>query len=86
MSHLHGLEGMAAHFLASPQGQKMIKNYLESPEGQVAIDAFLATPHGQHMAKMLLAKALDGLDIAPETKETIRTALKQKELPADQSG
>ena len=75
MSHLHGLEGMAAHFLASPQGQKMIRNYLESPEGQVSIDTFLATQHGQKMAKMLLTKALDRLDIPEETKESIRKAL-----------
>ena len=82
MSHLHGLEGMAAHFLASPQGQKVIRNYLESSEGQIAIDGFLATPHGQHMAKMLLVKALDGLDIPADTKEIIRTALKEKETPS----
>ena len=79
MSHLHGLEGMAAHFLASPQGQKMIRNYLASPEGQVSIDAFLATEHGQQMAMMLLSRALDGLDLPPETKGAIRAAIDGKD-------
>jgi len=79
MTNLHGLEGIAAHFLASPQGQKMIRNYLESPEGQVSIDTFLATPHGQQMAKLLLIKALNSLDIPEETKESVRKTLAGKE-------
>ena len=79
MSHLHGLEGMAAHFLASPQGQQMIRNYLSSPEGQVSIDSFLATEHGQQMALMLLSRALDGLRLPQETKDIIRAAINERE-------
>jgi hypothetical protein len=79
MSHLHGLGGMAAHFLASPQGQQTIRNYLASEEGQATFDAFLATPHGQQMAFLLLSKALDGLDLPDETKEVIRKAMAAKD-------
>ena len=75
MSHLHGLGGMAAHFLSTPQGQQMIREYLSTPEGQKAVDTFLLTPHGQQMAMLLLSRALDGLDLPPETKETIRNAI-----------
>jgi len=79
MSHLHGLGGMAAHYLASTQGQQTIRNYLATEEGQKTFDEFLATPHGQQTALMLLAKALDGLDLPVETKEIIRKAMADKE-------
>ena len=78
MSHLHGLGGMAAHFLASPQGQKTIRDYLATEEGRATFDTFLATPHGQEMALMLLSKALDGLNLPDETKEMIRKAMDEK--------
>ena len=79
MSHLHGLGGMAAHFLASQQGQQTIRDYLASEEGQKNVDEFLATPHGQQTAFLLLSKALDGLDLSGETKEIIRKAMAEKE-------
>lgn len=82
MSHLHGLGGMAAHYLASPQGQQIIRDYLATEEGRKTFDNFLATPHGQQMAFMLLARALDGLDLPTETKETIRKAIAEKEHQA----
>jgi len=66
---------MAAHFLSSPQGQKMIRDYLSSPEGKEAVDAFLKTPHGQEMALFLLSRSLDGLDLPEETRESVRRAL-----------
>lgn len=78
MSHLHGLGGMAAHFLSSPQGQQMIRDYLSTPEGQQAVDAFLKTPHGQEMAILLLSRSLDGLDLPEETRESVRRALDGK--------
>ena len=83
MSHLHGLGGMAAHFLSSPQGQRMIREYLSTPEGQKAVDTFLLTPHGQQMALLLLSRALDGLDLPGETKDRIRDALRQAQAPED---
>jgi len=78
MAHLHGLGGMAAHFLSTPQGQQMIKDYLSTPEGQKSLDAFLKTPHGQQVAMLLLSRALDGLDLPEETKGSIRRALDGK--------
>jgi len=77
MSHIHGLQSMVAHFLASPQGQQMIRDYLSSPEGQAAIDSFLAPPHGQQMAVLLLGKALDGLDI-PQVSWSCKEACNRK--------
>jgi hypothetical protein len=70
---------MAAHYLATPQGQQTIRNYLASEDGQKTVDAFLATPHGQQMACLILSKALDGLDLPVETKESIRKAMAEKE-------
>jgi hypothetical protein len=77
MAKLDCMQGMIAGYCASPQGQETIRNYLSSPEGQKAIDAYLATPGGKAMGRLLLLKALDGLDLPAQVKEEIRTALSQ---------
>jgi len=69
---------MAAEYLASPKGQEMIRSYLSSPEGKATIDAYLATPAGQEMARLLLTRALDSLDLPSELKAAIRIALDGK--------
>ncbi len=75
MGAMNGIQGMVAAYLASPNGQQTIRSFLSSPEGKEAIDSYLATPEGQQMARLLLLRALDGLDIPDEVKGTIRTAL-----------
>jgi hypothetical protein len=78
MAQFNGISGMVAGYFTSPAGQEMIRNYLSSPEGQTAIDAYLATPGGQQMARLLLSRALDSLNIPADVKEQIRAALDAK--------
>ncbi len=66
---------MVAGYIASPQGREMIRNFLSSPEGQQAIDSYLSTPEGQDMAKLLLTRALDHLDIPAQLRDEIRKAV-----------
>ena len=70
---------MIAAYAASPQGREMIQAFLNSPEGQNAIDNYLSTPEGQSMAKLLLIRALDNLDVPAHLKEEIRGALGRME-------
>jgi len=78
MGALDGIQGMVAGYLASPGGQETIRSFLASPQGKEAIDAYLSTPGGQQMARLLLLRALDNLDIADSVKDQIRTALAEK--------
>ena len=78
MVQLNCMHGMIAGYVASPGGQEAMRNYLASPEGQRAIDAYLATPDGQRMACLILARALDGLDLPAEVKAEIRRSLDAK--------
>ncbi len=66
---------MVAEYLASPKGQDAIRSFLSSHQGKEAIDSYLATPGGQQMARLLLLRALDSLDISNDVKEQIRSAL-----------
>ena len=77
MSAMDGIQGMVAGYLASPKGQEMIQVFLSSPEGKEAIDSYLSTPGGQQMARLLLLRALDRLNIPDEVKVMIRTALEE---------
>jgi hypothetical protein len=78
MAQFNGITSMVGSYIASPQGQELVRNYLSSPEGQAAINAYLATPGGQQMARLLLSRALDSLDISADVKEQIRAALDAK--------
>lgn len=75
MPPLDPMQGIMKNFLASPKGQQTVRNYLNSPEGQAAVDAYLATPAGQQMARLLLARSLDRLDLPDDIKALVREAL-----------
>ncbi|MGA2161493.1 MAG: hypothetical protein ABSG28_04740 [Methanoregula sp.] len=75
MGAFDGIQGMVAGYLASPKGQETIRSFLSSPQGKEAIDSYLSTPDGQQMARLLLLRALDSLDIPEAVKGEIRTAL-----------
>ena len=70
---------MIAGYCASPDGQETIRKFLSSPEGQKTIDAYLATPGGQAMGRLILLRALDGLDLPVPVKAEIRAALSDKQ-------
>ena len=78
MVQLDCMQAMITGYCASPQGQAAIKKYLTSAEGQKTIDAYLATPGGQEMGRLLLLRALDGLDLPAAVKAEIRAALSEK--------
>jgi len=78
MGAMDGIQGMVAGYLASPAGQQAIRSFLDSPQGKAAIDSYLSRPEGQEMARLLLLRALDSLDIADTVKNQIRTALAEK--------
>jgi hypothetical protein len=69
------IQAMIAGYATSPKGQEAIRKFLSSPEGQKTIDRYLATPEGKNMGRLLLKKALDGLDLPAPVKDQIRTAL-----------
>jgi len=75
MAPLDPMQGMIKGYLASPKGQQTVQKYLNSPEGQAAIDAYLATPSGQQMARLLLARSLDRLDLPDDVKAIVKNAL-----------
>ena len=75
MATLDPMQGMIRGYLASQKGQQTVRNYLSSPEGQAAIDAYLATPGGQQMARLLLSRSLDQLDLPDDVKALVREAL-----------
>jgi hypothetical protein len=75
MVQLDCMQGMIAGYATSPKGQEAIRKFLTSPEGQKTIDSYLATPEGKKMGRLLLGKALDGLDLPAPVKDQIRTAL-----------
>jgi len=78
MVTLDCMKGMIAGYVASPQGQQAVRTFLTSPDGQKTIDTYLATPEGQQMARLILSQALDGLDLPPDMKGQIRTAIEVK--------
>ncbi|MDD4484543.1 MAG: hypothetical protein PHD55_09270 [Methanoregula sp.] len=78
MGAFDGIQGMVAAYLISPKGQETMRNFLSSPQGKDAIDVYLSTPAGQDMARLLLLRALDNLDIAETVKDQIRVALAEK--------
>jgi len=75
MVQLDCMQGMIAGYATSPKGQEAIRKFLTSPEGQKTIDSYLATPDGKKMGRLLLGKALEGLDLPAPVKDQIRTAL-----------
>ena len=75
MVQLDCMQGMIAGYATSPKGQEAIRKFLTSPEGQKSIDSYLATPDGKKMGRLILKKALDGLDLPAQVKDQIRTAL-----------
>jgi hypothetical protein len=78
MGQLDCMQAMVAGYITSPKGQEAVRKFLTSPEGQRAIDAYLATPEGQKMGKLILARALDSLDLPAPVREQVRTALAEK--------
>ena len=75
------MQGMIAGYIASPKGQEAIRNYLSSPEGKKTMDTYLSTPEGQDMAKLVLARALEGTNISADVKAQILAALEEKKKP-----
>jgi hypothetical protein len=70
---------MIAGYAASPKGQEAIRNYLSSPEGQKAIDSYMATPEGRSMARLVLSRALESLDLTEDVKTRVLHALEEKQ-------
>lgn len=78
MVQLNGMQGMIAGYIASPKGQEAIRNYLSSSEGKKTIDTYLSTPEGQGMARLILSRALEGLDLSAEIRATVLAAIEEK--------
>jgi hypothetical protein len=70
---------MITSYLASPQGQEMIRNYLSSAEGHKAICEFVATPKGREVMKQLLPGILSCLHLPHDLQ--VEVAKKLKEIP-----
>lgn len=72
------MQGMIASYIASPNGQEAIRSYLSSPEGKKTLDAYLSKPEGQEMAKLILARALEGTNLSEEIRATVLAAIADK--------
>jgi len=72
------MQGMIAGYAASPKGQEAIRSFLTSPEGQKTLDTYLATAEGQQMMKLIVLRALDGLDIPADVRDHVCRALDEK--------
>jgi len=70
-----GMDGMISRYLASPGGQEATGKYLASPEGIAMIRNFISTPEGQKTAIIILPILLDGLNLPPAVKETVKGLL-----------
>jgi hypothetical protein len=75
MVNLDCMQGMIAGYVSSPKGQEAIRSYLASPEGQKTLDNYLATPEGQQIAKQVLLRTIDRLDVSTDARGEIRRAL-----------
>ncbi len=82
MVQLDCMQGMIAGYIASPKGQETIRNYLASPEGKRTMDTYLSTPEGQEMARLVLSRALEGLNLPHDVKGKVLAAVEEKKRPA----
>jgi len=78
MVQLDCMQGMITGYITSPKGQETIRNYLATPEGKKTMDAYLSTPQGQEMARIILSRALDGLNLPAEVKGQVLAAVGEK--------
>lgn len=72
---LGGMGGAVAGYLATPEGQEAVKKYLASPEGSVMLKGFIASPEGQKTILSVLPVLLDGLNLSPEIKNAVKSAI-----------
>ena len=75
MAQFDCMQGLIKGYLVSPQGQQAVHEYFASAQGQAAVDSYLATPGGQQVARLLLARSLDGLDLPNDVKDLVKQAL-----------
>lgn len=66
---------MAKKFLASPEGQQMIRDFLASPEGMKMIREMIASPEGKKVAGGMLLTVLDQLPVPDDAKGILKKAL-----------
>ena len=81
MVQLDCMQGMIAGYVTSPQGQETIRNYLSSPEGKKTMETYLSTPEGQETARLVLSRALEGLNLPPDVKVKVLAAVEEKKKP-----
>ena len=78
MVQLDCMQGMIAGYVTSPKGQETIRKYLSSPEGRKTMETYLATPEGQETARLVLSRALEGLNLPAEIKAKVLAAVEEK--------
>jgi hypothetical protein len=78
MVQLDCMQGMIAGYVSSPKGQEAIRTYLSSPEGKKTMETYLATPEGQETARLVLSRALDGLNLPAEVRLLVLAAVEEK--------
>jgi hypothetical protein len=71
------MKGIITSYLASPQGQEMIRNYLSLPEGQKAICEFVTTPKGREAMKQVLPGILGCMSLPPDLQSEVARTLKE---------
>jgi hypothetical protein len=74
---LDPMKGIITSYLASSQGQEMIRNYLSSPEGQKAICEFVTTPKGREAMKQVLPGILGCMSLPRDLQSEVTRTLKE---------
>lgn len=81
MVQLDCMQGMIAGYVASPKGKETIRNYLSSPEGKKTMEMYLSTPEGQDAARLILCRALEGLNLTADVRIKVLAAVEEKMKP-----
>ena len=77
--NIGGMGGAVGNYITTPEGQDAIKKFLTSPEGVEMLQKFAGTPEGQKTMLSILPTVLEGLNLPPETTDTINRALQTQQ-------
>jgi 3-deoxy-D-manno-octulosonic-acid transferase len=77
LASIDPLRTIVTSYLASPQGQEMIRDYLSSPEGQQAICEFAGTQKGREALKNVLPSILSCLYMPVDLQSAVSEKLKE---------
>ena len=73
--NIAGLGGAAVSYLATPEGQEMVKKFLATPDGVQLLKDFAMTAEGRNVIAGILPQILGGMNLPPGAADIIKNAL-----------